>query len=243
MRRWLAALLALVVGTVAVWIYRLGFWSSRLPPGPRTTEQVLAAVGKTNDRRLRGCFARAGLSYPPAQLTVLVLKREMRLEIYAPTAGGKQVFVHSWPVLAASGSAGPKRREGDRQVPEGFYRVVLLNPNSRFHLSLRLDYPNEDDLARAREEGRDFATLGGDIMIHGNAVSTGCVAIGDRAAEELFCLVSRVGLENVQVIISPVDWRILSPPTTSDPLNLRLREALGSFPRYSSGLRLYQVDY
>ena len=77
------------------------------------------------------------------------------------------------------------RPEGDKQVPEGFYRIELLNPNSRYHLSLRVNYPNADDIERAREDRRDLLNLGGDIMIHGGAESIGCIAIGNPAIEHL----------------------------------------------------------
>jgi murein L,D-transpeptidase YafK len=76
----------------------------------------------------------------------------------------------------ASGKAGPKLREGDGQVPEGIYRIDGLNPNSSYHLSLKLNYPNDFDLEQARTEGR--TELGGDIFIHGKAVSIGKTRAG-----------------------------------------------------------------
>ena len=114
-------------------------------------------------------------------------------------------FIKSYPILGASGQLGPKLKEGDRQVPEGFYGVEYLNPNSSYHLSMKIAYPNADDRARAALEGR--TGLGGDIMIHGNTGSSGCLAMGDPAAEDLFILAARVGVENVEVLISPVDFR------------------------------------
>ena len=102
---------------------------------------------------------------------------------------------------------GPKLREGDKQVPEGFYRIELLNPNSRYHLSLRVNYPNAVDIERAGRDGRDLSMLGGDIMIHGGAESVGCIAIGDPGIEELFIMVARTGLDNVRLIIAPRDPR------------------------------------
>ncbi len=81
----------------------------------------------------------------------------------------------------------------------------FLNPNSLYHLSLRLDYPNAFDRQMASRDGR--TNLGGDIMIHGKNVSIGCVAIGDPGIEEIFCLAARAGIENVKVVIVPTDWR------------------------------------
>jgi murein L,D-transpeptidase YafK len=66
----------------------------------------------------------------------------------------------------ASGGLGPKLGAGDRQGPERIYAIESLNPNSLFHLSMRLNYPNEFDQMRAKQDGR--SDLGGDIMIHGS---------------------------------------------------------------------------
>ena len=108
-------------------------------------------------------------------------------------------------IEAASGTAGPKLREGDYQVPEGMYAIEAFNPNSRFHLSLKLDYPNAVDRQQAALEGRD--QLGGDIFLHGKDVSVGCLAMGDAAIEELFVLVARTGIERVIVLLAPYDFR------------------------------------
>jgi murein L,D-transpeptidase YafK len=89
--------------------------------------------------------------------------------------------VTTFPVLAASGKAGPKRREGDRQVPEGFYQIDRFNPESSYHLSLGLDYPNESDRVRS-----DKQRPGSDIFIHGKDVTIGCLPLGDEMIEELY---------------------------------------------------------
>jgi murein L,D-transpeptidase YafK len=90
-------------------------------------------------------------------------------------------------------------------VPEGIYRVEGLNPNSSYHLSIKLNYPNAFDLEHAKLDGR--TGLGGDIFIHGKTVSIGCLAMGDEAIEELFVLINRIGIKNVRVIIAPHDFR------------------------------------
>jgi hypothetical protein len=86
-------------------------------------------------------------------------------------------------------------------VPEGVYRLTGFNPRSSYHLSMRVDYPNADDRAAARGEGR--TNLGGDIFIHGKAVSIGCLALGDAAIEELYTLVADVGLARSRVLLAP----------------------------------------
>ena len=90
-------------------------------------------------------------------------------------------------------------------MPEGFYNIEAFNPNSRFHVSLRLNYPNPFDLKMAQAEQR--TEPGSDIMIHGKAVSVGCLAMGDAVAEELFALTAWVGRENIKVVIAPTDFR------------------------------------
>lgn len=171
----------------------------------KTIEDRVAEYDQVARKRLEPQFRAVGLPYPPFQITLIGLKQERRLEVYASDSSGPFRFVCSYPVLAASGLAGPKLREGDRQVPEGVYRIREPNPNSRFHLSLWIDYPNEFDLARAAEEGR--TEPGGEIMIHGGAKSRGCLAVGDPASEDLFVLAALTGIENIAVILTPFDFR------------------------------------
>lgn len=115
-------------------------------------------------------------------------------------------YIRTYAIKAQSGNAGPKLSEGDRQVPEGRYRIAGLNPNSSFHLSMKLNYPNAFDLIHADAEGRD--NPGSNIFIHGKASSVGCLAMGDPAIEELFVLVNEVGSECVSVVIAPTDPRL-----------------------------------
>jgi murein L,D-transpeptidase YafK len=135
------------------------------------------------------------------------------VELWA-SDGGAPAFVRSYPILDASGHSGPKLKEWDMQVPEGIYRIVLLNPASAYHLSMKVDYPNAYDRRRAREDGR--GDLGGDIYIHGGDQSIGCLAVGDRAIEDLFVLVARAGVDHVEVIIAPSDLRRRAPPKPAD---------------------------
>jgi len=154
--------------------------------------------------RLLARFRSAQVMFPPKQVTLIVLKEEKQLELWS-LASGHWNFIYRYPIQAASGEAGPKLREGDRQVPEGFYSVSGLNPNSRFYLSIKLDYPNSFDLEWADREGR--IEPGSDIYIHGKAESVGCLAMGDEAIEELFSIVGCVGMDNISVLISPRDAR------------------------------------
>ena len=201
----------------------------------KTVEDRIAEYGDVVRERLEPRFRAAGVPYPPARLTLVGLKQERMLEVYAAGTDEPFKFVCSYPILAASGVPGPKLREGDRQVPEGIYRVRELNPNSSFHLSLWLNYPNEFDLARAAEEGR--TEPGSEIMIHGDARSRGCLAMGDPASEDLFVLAALSGIGNISVILAPTDLRREPfPPPSGAPawtgdLYQRLRDELSAYKR------------
>jgi L,D-transpeptidase catalytic domain len=172
-----------------------------LAPGSRTHDDVLQDIGPRHRPGLRDAAALLGVPYPPPRLALVGLKQEKTLEVWADDGAGGWTRLRSYPVLAASGGPGPKRREGDLQVPEGVYRLTGFNPMSRYHLSIRVDYPNTDDRDAARIEGR--SELGGDIFIHGRAASIGCLAIGDLAIEELYLLVAEVGLAHACLVLSP----------------------------------------
>jgi hypothetical protein len=173
-------------------------------PGQRIVEDIMQDYSAYATRKLNLYFAKAKVSYPPREAIFIALKQEKKLELWARDSGEFR-FIRDYYIQAASGVAGPKLRQGDRQVPEGIYRIVELNPNSHYHLSMKLNYPNEFDLLHARQEAR--TAPGSDILIHGKAVSIGCLAMGDKAIEELFVLTEHVGVENVKVVIAPHDPR------------------------------------
>jgi len=171
----------------------------------KTVAERLAQFGEAARGRWKPYFNSAQVAYPPVSVKFVAVKTERRLQVYAAGHPGGYHWIRSYPILAASGAPGPKLREGDGQVPEGIYPIESLNPNSLFHVSLRVGYPNEFDRVQATKEGR--TNLGGDIMIHGDSVSIGCLAMGDEAAEDLFVLAADTGLPNVSIIITPVDFR------------------------------------
>ena len=201
-----------------------------------TIAERLVQYGPAARARLAPDFRKQNVTYPPAEIALVGLKQEKVLEVYARSGTNGFRRIRSYPILAASGKVGPKLREGDRQVPEGIYGIESLNPNSRFHLSLRVDYPNAFDREQAARESR--TDLGGDIMIHGSAVSVGCLAMGDEAAEDLFVLAADTGLKNIAVILAPVDFRdkhksvpaSVKLPAWTTSLYEKLREQLKQFP-------------
>jgi len=172
--------------------------------GKPGVERVIKRIGPKAESRIKPFFERAGVPYPSQRLSLIILKLERKLEVWAEDTG-KWVHVRTYDIHEASGWQGPKLKEGDRQVPEGIYRITALNPASRYHLSMKINYPNSYDLKRARDDGR--WDLGGDIFIHGRAASRGCIAVGNVAIEELFLLVAKTGRNRVSVIIAPNDLR------------------------------------
>lgn len=139
------------------------------------------AARKNAQKKVEQTFARAGLAYPPGHVFIRVIKDEDVVELWgADDAKTPMVLVQSFDVCARSGTLGPKRQQGDLQVPEGFYELSRFNPWSAYHLSLGVSYPNRSD----RKKGR--RPLGGDILIHGDCVTIGCIPIEDGPIEELY---------------------------------------------------------
>jgi hypothetical protein len=197
---------------------RLSSWTP--PPSPPTARMLphsrppirdyalakrLAQIGPGASKRVIERFAAAKIAWPPSEIGLVAIKDEKTVDMYGRDDTGKWRLVHRYRVLAASGGAGPKLRQGDRQVPEGIYAISYLNPHSRYHVSLRVNYPNAFDRQMAARDGR--RDLGGDIMIHGKASSIGCLAMGDEAAEEIFWLTAEIGQRNVRLVIAPTDFR------------------------------------
>jgi len=184
---------------------------ARLAKSTYDVNQRLEQYGAVVHGRLAQDFERVDCPYPPSKLLLVGLKDERRLEVWVNVGKDKEyTLLRTYPILGLSGKTGPKLAEGDRQVPEGVYRIDWLNPNSSFHLSMHIDYPNDYDKARAVDDSR--TKLGGDIRIHGGSASIGCLAMGDEVAEDLFVLVAETGLTNVEVILSPIDFRTRNIP-------------------------------
>lgn len=182
--------------------------------GKKTVQDQIETYGAAVRARLHAMFKEKGFEYPPAKLTMLAFKDTRMLEVYVGSNDGIFQHLHTYPVLGASGRLGPKLREGDFQVPEGVYRLEALEPNTPYHLALRLNYPNDFDIARARVDGR--TRPGSDILIHGSNGSVGCLAVGDSAAEDLFVLANDTSDHNIAIIICPVDLRTFKAPP-ADP--------------------------
>lgn len=185
----------------------LSAWAAERPDAGAPAERIEA--------RLKEEFRQVGAAYPPERVQFIALKDRKVLELWA-WQSRRWHHIRDYPIFAASGTTGPKLREGDKQVPEGFYRVAALNPNSHYHLSLKLDFPNRFDWLKAMEEGREKP--GSNIFIHGSSASAGCLAMGNQGVEEIFMLAKRLGVRRVHVMIAPYDFRrkqLRLPPGSS----------------------------
>jgi murein L,D-transpeptidase YafK len=188
--------------------------------GPAEDRVAMAYAEK--GARVKAMCAKAGVKYPPKKLFLRAFKRERVLEVWASN-GGSAAFrkVASYPVAAASGDLGPKRVQGDQQVPEGFYVVDRFNPKSLFWLSLGLNYPNASDRVLS-----DRQRPGADIFIHGNCVSIGCLAMNDDAIKEIYLLAleaHKAGQKGLPVHIFP--FRMTAQATL---------EAARSYPQWAN---------
>ena len=154
-------------------------------------------------------FEKLKLTWPPAAMYIRSFKYDRQLEIWVKNSlSSPYVLFKSYKVCIQSGTMGPKRMEGDYQVPEGFYYINEFNPNSVYHLSLGLNYPNASDRILS-----DSIRPGSAIYIHGNCVSTGCIPLGDFPIEEVYMLASAVraeGQEFIPVHVFPVRYNVKS---------------------------------
>ncbi len=132
-------------------------------------------------------------------LRMEAFKAEQLLHIYLKGDSSDWKRVRTYPFCKFSGQLGPKLKEGDRQIPEGIYKVAVFNPKSKFYLSLGLDYPNERDMLIA-----DPNSPGSDIYIHGGCQTVGCIPITDEKMAELF-LLAKSAAAHIEVVILPFD--------------------------------------
>lgn len=163
---------------------------------PRVWE---AKIGSENS--IKNAFALRGLSFPPKDIYIRAFKKEGVLEVWVEQDNGQYVKFKDYTVCVSGGALGPKRRQGDYQVPEGFYYVNRYNPTSTYFLSLGINYPNESDRILG-----GYGNLGGDIYIHGACSTAGCLPLGNEKIKEVYWLAVLAkdnGQEQIPVHIFP----------------------------------------
>jgi murein L,D-transpeptidase YafK len=139
-----------------------------------------ALAGK--EEIIAGNLRQNGLLPDSIHILIVAFKAEKKLEIYAKkkTASAYKKIA-AYDICRSSGELGPKRRQGDNQVPEGFYHIDRFNPASNFYLSLGINYPNQSDRKKSQAQ-----KLGGDIFIHGACVTIGCLPMTDDKIKEIY---------------------------------------------------------
>jgi murein L,D-transpeptidase YafK len=161
---------------------------------------VVEAWKKYNDTLSRE-FKKKNVAYPPKDILLRAFKSQNEMELWARNNEASEYkHIKTYRICAISGSLGPKRTKGDRQVPEGFYFIEDFNPNSDYYLSLLINYPNYSDRLRGRND------LGGDIYIHGGCLTVGCMPMTNEGIMEIYtiCLNAKLnGQRNIPVHIYP----------------------------------------
>lgn len=156
---------------------------------------------------LKTLFHLKGLTWPSKYIYLRSFKYDSQLEVWAKNSAQEPYkLVKIYKVCALAGTLGPKRFEGDYQVPEGFYYINHFNPNSSYYLSLGLNYPNASDRLLS-----DPVKPGGDIYIHGGCATVGCIPIQDDQMAELYVLTSgskSAGQDFIPVHIFPIRYDV-----------------------------------
>lgn len=151
---------------------------------------------------IKTLFQKKNINYSSFEIFIRAFKKENLLQVFAKNKTDKKFqLLIEYDFCTLSGELGPKRKQGDMQVPEGFYHIERFNPVSNFYLSLGVNYPNKSDRILGNKNN-----LGGDIFIHGNCVSIGCIPITDEKIMELYLLCVEAksnGQEKIPVHIFP----------------------------------------
>ena len=157
---------------------------------------------QNKSKLLAGIYKNKKIDIKNAHIFIRVFKQEDELELWAKAKTAKHFTkIKTFKICAKSGNLGPKSRAGDGQVPEGLYYIDRFNPASNYHLSLGINYPNKADRVRA-----GLFPTGGDIFIHGDCVTIGCMPLTNEYIEELYiaCVEAKECLQkNIPVEIYP----------------------------------------
>lgn len=141
-----------------------------------------AAKARRADK-VQKLFSDAGVKWPAAEMLYRVFKKEWKLEVWANDEKGKPLSpIATYGICMISGVLGPKHKEGDRQVPEGFYTLNYITTQTAYHLAMYVNYPNPWDKKQSP------VSPGSDILVHGSCASIGCVSMGDETIEELYTM-------------------------------------------------------
>ncbi|MEO9021917.1 MAG: L,D-transpeptidase family protein [Ginsengibacter sp.] len=173
-------------------------------PVKRASFRMAGVLGVREDS-IEKEFKAKGLKWPAKYVFIRSFKYDGQLEVWVKNeVKEKYKLFKTYKVCLQSGSLGPKRIQGDYQVPEGFYYINEFNPNSAYHLALGLNYPNTSDKILS-----DPVRPGNGIYIHGSCVSIGCIPVNNSDIEEIYVVASAArasGEDFIPVHIFPVRY-------------------------------------
>ncbi|MEI9910915.1 MAG: energy transducer TonB [Bacteroidota bacterium] len=186
-------------------------------------------------------FAEKGLKWPANYIYIRSFKYDSQMEIWVKDELNDPFkLFKTYKVCALAGTLGPKRMEGDYQVPEGFYYINEFNPKSSYYLSLGINYPNASDKMLS-----DSMRPGAGIYIHGSCVTVGCIPLTDDRIDEVYILAAHAksqGQDYIPVHIFPVRYNVprsvafLNNLSKDDPdlkkFAVRLEDAFDYFDKY-----------
>lgn len=177
---------------------------------------------KTKFDDLKKELTTAGFDVNTYEIYLQVFKYEKEVQVWMRSKGDtKFKLFKTYKICSSSGELGPKRVQGDGQVPEGFYYIESFNPVSSYHLSMKVGYPNKSDSKKAN------GSPGGDIMIHGNCVTIGCIPIENDPIEELYilCVEAKDRKQNLRVDMFPCKFT----PDKVKALNEKFSKEMNAF--------------
>jgi len=194
------------------------------------------AAYESKEKTVQALYKKHDLNLRNSSIFIRVFKQENELELWAKELNSTRFKkVKTFAICAKSGTLGPKKMAGDGQVPEGLYTIDRFNPVSNYHLSLGINYPNKADKIRA-----GFFPPGGDIFIHGECVTIGCMPLTNEFIEELYiaCIEAKESQQKeIKVEIYPCKLNtqnisVLKKQYAKNNVNLKLWSALQKSYQY-----------
>jgi murein L,D-transpeptidase YafK len=173
------------------------------PLHPREQKAFLMTCSNVED-----CLEEKGIEIESFEIYLRAFKKEKELQLWGKNQTDSSFhWIKSYPLCAISGQLGPKRKEGDKQIPEGFYYIESFMPNSPYLLSLVINYPNHADQIKG-----DPKKPGSDIHIHGDCISTGCLSINNEDIQELYTFCKQAeasGQQYIELHIFPFNYELV----------------------------------
>src|ERR1700744_461549 len=159
---------------IAACAWIAGCDDSYLDEGPGRSQQPISSATLDQMTKLD--------TTPSSPPLIRTYKKEAELEIWKMKSNGEYALLKTYPMCRWSGHLGPKKREGDMQVPEGFYPITpgQMNPNSHYYLAFNVGYPNAYD--------RAYGRTGGNVMVHGVCSSAGCFSMTDEQVADIYAI-------------------------------------------------------